>query len=210
MRGGPVPRGTFDSSPVRSAGKWYRRHVSPGRDDRNARGPVSHPISEARTSHFDRPLRDASVFRKRDPALRTGLLSNVPSSFAPPSLHYGAAFSLRARRSSKSEGGLRATADKPGRTHRVTNHTGCGFAATAKGAKTDFKQKLAKETKVRISPAQRSVFRNPRSAFSAICYLLLRILQVRVGTTHENNFQRSSDDPTSLAGAVWAFARYRG
>jgi hypothetical protein len=43
--------GTFDSSPVRSAGKWYRRHVRPGRDDRNARGPASHPISGARTSH---------------------------------------------------------------------------------------------------------------------------------------------------------------
>jgi hypothetical protein len=53
MRGGPVPTGTFDSSPVRSAGKWYRRHVRPAsaRDDRNARGPVSHPMSGARTSH---------------------------------------------------------------------------------------------------------------------------------------------------------------
>jgi hypothetical protein len=51
MRGGPVPTGTFDSSPVRSAGKWYRRHVRPGRDDRNARGPVSHPMSRARISH---------------------------------------------------------------------------------------------------------------------------------------------------------------
>jgi hypothetical protein len=61
----------------------------------------------------------------------------------------------------------------------LTNHFGCGFAATARGAKTDFKQKLAKETKVRISPAQRSVFRNPRSAFSAICYLLPASLPAR-------------------------------
>jgi hypothetical protein len=37
------------------------------------------------------------------------------SSCVPPSLRYGAAFSLRARRSSKSEGGILTTADKPGR-----------------------------------------------------------------------------------------------
>jgi len=38
----------------------------------------------------------------------------VPSSFAPPSPRCGAAFVLRARRSPKSKGGLRATADRPG------------------------------------------------------------------------------------------------
>jgi hypothetical protein len=58
----------------------------------------------------DRPLRDGSLLkkrdpplRKRDPPLRSGLLSNVPSSFAPPPLRCGAAFVLR------------ATADGPGR-----------------------------------------------------------------------------------------------
>ena len=37
------------------------------------------------------------------------------SSFVPPSLRCDAAFSLRARRSSKSEGGILTMADKPGR-----------------------------------------------------------------------------------------------
>ena len=37
------------------------------------------------------------------------------SSFVPPSLHNGAAFSLRAGRSSKSEGGVPTKTDKPGR-----------------------------------------------------------------------------------------------
>jgi hypothetical protein len=71
---------------------------------------------------FDRPLpRKFSGLAGRTsllhhfPALRTGLLSLGPPSFASPPLRYGAAFVLRARRSSKSEGGLRATADKPGR-----------------------------------------------------------------------------------------------
>jgi hypothetical protein len=45
-----------------------------------------------------------------------GYYQMVPSSFAPPSLRCGAAFVLRARRSSKSEGGLQATADGPGRS----------------------------------------------------------------------------------------------
>jgi hypothetical protein len=69
-----------------------------------------------RKQPIDRPLRDGSLLKKRDPPLRSGLLSNVPSSFA-----------------------LRATADRPGRgplrmllslmlTRIGGRRTGSGFA----------------------------------------------------------------------------------
>jgi hypothetical protein len=45
------------------------------------------------------------------------------SSFVPPSLRYGAAFSLRARCSSKSEGGILTMADKPGRIPLLRTRT---------------------------------------------------------------------------------------
>src|ERR1700730_11253813 len=45
------------------------------------------------------------------------------SSFVPPSLRFGAAFSLRARRSSKSEGGILTMADKPGRIPLLRTRT---------------------------------------------------------------------------------------
>ena len=47
----------------------------------------------------------------------------------------------------------------------VTRSVSGGDAGGRKGAKTDFKQKLAKEAKFRLLPTQRSVFRIPRSAF---------------------------------------------
>jgi hypothetical protein len=57
-----------------------------------------------------RPWRDGSLLEKRDPPLRSGLLSNVPSSFAVARPWYcGRAVAQRAK------GGLRATADTPGR-----------------------------------------------------------------------------------------------
>jgi hypothetical protein len=91
MRRGLVPEGLDDSSPVRSAGKMMQktRPSRQGRSKRSAFGPRS------------------SASQSSDRSSR--------SSFVPPSLRYGAAFSLRARRSSKSEGGILTMADKPGR-----------------------------------------------------------------------------------------------
>jgi hypothetical protein len=54
------------------------------------------------------PLAGRVAFENATPPLRSGL-SNVPSSFARPSLRCGAVFVLRTRSSSKSEGGLRAS-----------------------------------------------------------------------------------------------------
>ena len=71
-------------------GNDAKRHARPARDDRNVRLLVSHTAT-------------ASIGRSSRP------------SFVPPSLRCGAAFSLRARRSSKSEGGILTMADKPGR-----------------------------------------------------------------------------------------------
>jgi hypothetical protein len=58
--------------------------------------------------------RRAYLFPYADPArLKLGLGFLSPSSFVPPPLRYGAAFSLRARRSSKSEGGSLTMGNKP-------------------------------------------------------------------------------------------------
>jgi hypothetical protein len=57
--------------------------VLKGRSKNSALGLAS--VSGAQMA-IDRPIRDGVAFKKRDPALRTGLLSNVPPSFAPPLL----------------------------------------------------------------------------------------------------------------------------
>jgi hypothetical protein len=68
-------------------GNGAKRHVRPAiRDDRNFRLWSRTPLSDCQ--HW---------------------------SIVPPSLRCRAAFSSRARRSSKSEGGILTTADRPGR-----------------------------------------------------------------------------------------------
>jgi hypothetical protein len=73
-------------------GNDAKRPVRPARDDRNV-------------SAFGLARRSATPSIGRSSC----------SSFVPPSLRCGAAFSLRARRSSKSEGGILTMADRPGR-----------------------------------------------------------------------------------------------
>jgi len=76
-------------------------------------------LAHFRPATSDKPLvgKRTSLFASfaSPPRRMLGYFHWIPPSFAPPSLRYGAAFVLRARRSSKSKGGLRATADKPGR-----------------------------------------------------------------------------------------------
>jgi hypothetical protein len=55
-------------------GNDAKRHGRPVRDDRNVRLLVSHAAQRLPTL-VDRPLRDASLFKNANPALRTGLLS---------------------------------------------------------------------------------------------------------------------------------------
>jgi hypothetical protein len=66
---------------------------------------------------IDRPIRirDGVAFKKREPALRTGPLSNLPSSFAPLLLEARSrppGFRLR-RLVLKVSSKMEATADKP-------------------------------------------------------------------------------------------------
>jgi hypothetical protein len=100
-----------------------------------------------RKQPIDRPLAGRVAFEKNaSPPLRSGLLSNVPPSFAPPSLRYGGAFVLRASNfadlSAKFLPKWRATSDKtadrPGRgplrmllSLRLTPMGGCriGYAS---------------------------------------------------------------------------------
>jgi len=73
------PEGTFDSSPVRSAGLAFLRAIRPGRDDRRMLA-IAEPHAKPKAERFYRPLRDGRVFWTIFPALRTGLLlSNAPS-----------------------------------------------------------------------------------------------------------------------------------
>jgi hypothetical protein len=59
--------------------------VLKGRSKNSALGLAS--VSGAQMAiHRPIRIRDGVAFKKRDPALRTGLLSNVPPSFAPPLL----------------------------------------------------------------------------------------------------------------------------
>jgi hypothetical protein len=73
-------------------GNDAKRHVRPVRDDRNVRLLVSHAA----------PRLPASVDRPVPPSSRRRFAVARP-------------FSSRARRSSKSEGGILTTADRPGR-----------------------------------------------------------------------------------------------
>jgi hypothetical protein len=56
----------------------------------------------------------------RRPRLKPGLSFRGPSSFVPSSLRYGAALASRARRSSKSGGGIVTKADRSGRSPITT------------------------------------------------------------------------------------------
>jgi hypothetical protein len=60
-------------------GNEAKRHVRPVsvRDDRNGRLLVSHAAYRLPT-FVDRPVRDGELFKKENPALRTGLLSSGP------------------------------------------------------------------------------------------------------------------------------------
>jgi hypothetical protein len=75
------PAGTFDSSPLRSGGKR--------RKDSSVPEGQSKPQSLARIRPrecklpIDCPLRDRSLLKKRDPPLRSGLLSKVPPGRGP-------------------------------------------------------------------------------------------------------------------------------
>jgi hypothetical protein len=84
------PAGTFDSSPLRSGGKGVKDSSVP--EGRSNAQSLARIRPRERKRPIDRPLRDGSLLKKCDPPLRSGLLSNVPSSFA-----------------------LWATADRPGR-----------------------------------------------------------------------------------------------
>jgi hypothetical protein len=83
------------------------------------RGTIEPSVRGSHTARqpIDRPLRlrDGSLLKNTTHHFVVGYYQMVPSSFAPPSLRCGAAFVLRAHRSSQSKGGLRATADRPGR-----------------------------------------------------------------------------------------------
>ncbi len=86
MRKGLVPKGHLIVAQYEVLGKWSKRHVRPVRGDRNARLLVFYATWRTQAA-IDRPVRDVSLLKKRDPALRTGLLSDIPS---------GLIFTLRA------------------------------------------------------------------------------------------------------------------
>jgi hypothetical protein len=59
-------------------GNEAKRNVRPARDDRKVW--LLFPRADQRLlALVDRPVRDGSVFKNANPALRTGLLSNVPA-----------------------------------------------------------------------------------------------------------------------------------
>jgi hypothetical protein len=93
----PPARGDEKSVPQGHLIVAHYEVVGKGVKDSSVPEGRSNPQSSARIrprerkQPIDRPLRDGSLLKKRDPPLRSGLLSNVPSSFA-----------------------LRATADRPG------------------------------------------------------------------------------------------------
>src|SRR5260370_21850067 len=76
------PAGTFESSPVPSAGKSCERHARPARDDRK-RSALDLPYSLTNPS-----ILPFGTYRleKTNPALRTRLLSNVPTGLISPGL----------------------------------------------------------------------------------------------------------------------------
>jgi len=71
------PAGTFESSPVGSAGKWCERRDRPARDD-GKRSALRLANSLTIQSAINRPIRDVLLEKRANPALRTGLLSSGP------------------------------------------------------------------------------------------------------------------------------------
>jgi hypothetical protein len=74
------PGGTYDSSPVRSAGKLCKEICPSRRDDRTPGSWSAYCFANTRNHRSSHPGRTCLLYHF--PALRTGLLSNVPSSFA--------------------------------------------------------------------------------------------------------------------------------
>ena len=77
MRKGLVPKGHLIVAQYEVLGKWSKRHVRPVRGDRNARLLVFYATWRTQAA-IDRPVRDVSLLKKRDPALRTGLTIRYP------------------------------------------------------------------------------------------------------------------------------------
>jgi hypothetical protein len=88
------------------------------------------------------------------------------SSFVPPSLRFGAAFKLRARRSSKSEGGILTMADRPGRFAFLNCKPSTSYWATF------------------IRSLRDDLSRNPFFAFSAF-FVAIRPIPIRELVGHD-------------------------
>jgi hypothetical protein len=69
------PGGTFDSSPLRSGGKEALK-LAPPYKGRSKPQSLARIRPRERKQQIDRPLRDGSLLKKRDPPLRSGPLSN--------------------------------------------------------------------------------------------------------------------------------------
>jgi hypothetical protein len=84
-RAGPL--GTFESSPVRSAGKLSKKRSVPlalGTIERSVLGLAR--AAQRLPPFVDRPVRDELLFKNVNPALRTGLLSRSPSGTNVPTV----------------------------------------------------------------------------------------------------------------------------
>jgi hypothetical protein len=86
-RAGPL--GTFESSPVRSAGKLSKKRSVPlalGTIERSVLGLAR--AAQRLPPFVDRPVRvrDELLFKNVNPALRTGLLSRGPSGTNVPTV----------------------------------------------------------------------------------------------------------------------------
>jgi hypothetical protein len=73
VRKGLVPKGHLIEAQYEVLGKWSKKHVRPVRDDRNARLLIFYATWRTQAA-IDRPVRDVSLLKKREPALCTGLL----------------------------------------------------------------------------------------------------------------------------------------
>jgi hypothetical protein len=82
--GGAVPQGRMKVAQYEVLGNDAKGSVRPGRDDRNLWLLVSHIRLHGRKEPIDRPIRDGELFKNANPALRTGLLSFVPSGRSRP------------------------------------------------------------------------------------------------------------------------------
>ncbi len=72
-----VPQGHLKVAQYEVLGNEARRHVRPARDDRKVWRLVPRAHKHL-PGLVNRPVRDGTLFKNANPALRTGLLSNVP------------------------------------------------------------------------------------------------------------------------------------